>query len=168
LNICYVKCNSFKFALNIGFGFACFEPIRRVENKRAKYYFSKKFLMWDTLMSISQTSGQPSLMQALSISATGIQSATVKLNNASNNIANANTPGFVPGEAVTTTISTGGVRSSIVPGEPTPEAEEVGTSSVDLASEMVDALSARLEARANAKMMKILDDTSQSIIDIAG
>ena len=123
-------------------------------------------------MSISQASGQisiqASLMQALSISAKGIQSATVKLNNASNNIANANTPGFVPGEAVTTTISTGGVSTSIVPGEAIPDAEELGVSSVDLTAEMVDALSARLDARANAKMMKVLDETSQSIIDIAG
>lgn len=123
-------------------------------------------------MSISQASGQisiqASLMQALSISATGIQSATVKLNNASNNISNANTPGFVPGEAVTTTILTGGVSTSIVPGEAIPDAEELGVSSVDLTAEMVDALSARLDARANAKMMKVLDETSQSIIDIAG
>ncbi len=110
-------------------------------------------------MSISQTSGQPSLMQALSISARGIQNATVKLNNAANNIANANTAGFVPGKFVNNTI---------VAGEPIPDAEELGASSVDLSAEMVDALSARLEARANAKVMKVLEDTSESIIDIAG
>lgn len=122
-------------------------------------------------MSISSFGGGG--FQAFGISASGIRDATLRLNVAANNIANANTDGFVPDRVSSSAVPGGGVDSYIesgesdlpdVPatnGEPTP-------SQTDLVTEFVNVIVAKSSAQANAKMLKVQKDVSQSLIDAIG
>lgn len=117
------------------------------------------------------------LFNAFSISASGMQDASLRLNVAANNIANANTDEYIPARVNSTAIPTGGVEGHIEmpetnfePVEGTPEIppDTPALSQTDLALEFVNILVAKTAFKANAKVMEHTRDMTETLIDIAG
>jgi flagellar basal-body rod protein FlgC len=112
--------------------------------------------------------GSAGLAQSLSISASGIRDATLRLDVAANNVANVNTRGFVPSKVSSSAVPTGGVQSTVAPFVPNPAAPppEEGDSQTDLATEFVNVIAARAAFKANAKMMSVTAETSETLINM--
>lgn len=130
-------------------------------------------------MSISSTS---------SISASGMKAAATRLEASASNIANAYSSGPMPDATGATTayapvtvtqsdVKGGGVSARIVnAGDPyvstydpsSPDADTEGlvaTPNVDMASELVNALTARISYEASTKTMKVANDMQKTTLD---
>ena len=99
-------------------------------------------------MSIGNITG--SALSALSAFGTG-------LNVTANNIANMNTPGFMPTSVVMNEDANGGVRVTLSKSQ---DAE------VDIAKEMTDMMIEKLGVQANVKSLQAGDQMLKSLIDI--
>lgn len=92
-----------------------------------------------------------SLSAVMGISLSGMKAQTARLSATANNVANALMPGHDRAVTSFSTRPTGGVTASVSPsGEPTLP----GSSNVDLASEILDAIGAELSFNANASMFE--------------
>lgn len=87
----------------------------------------------------------------MGIAVSGMQAQTTRLSATANNVANALTPGYDRAVTSFSARPSGGVSASVSPsGEPTLP----GSSNVDLASEMLDAIGAELSFKANASVFE--------------
>lgn len=87
----------------------------------------------------------------MGIAVSGMQAQTTRLSAAANNVANALTPGY---DRTVTSFSTrpaGGVSASV---SPSGDTTLPGSSNVDVASEMLDAIGAELSFKANASVFE--------------
>lgn len=91
------------------------------------------------------------LSAMMSIAVSGLQAQTTRLSATANNVANALTPGYDRAVTSLSTRPTGGVSASVSPSD---EAALPGSSNVDLASEMLDAIGAELAFKANASVFE--------------
>lgn len=85
------------------------------------------------------------------IAVSGLQAQTTRLSATANNVANALTPGYDRAVTSLSTRPTGGVSASV---SSSGEAALPGSSNVDLASEMLDAIGAELSFKANASVFE--------------
>ena len=86
-----------------------------------------------------------------------MRDATVRLDVAANNVANAATEGFKPSRVATAELPGAGVQSTIVPGD---------VEGVDLASELVGMMMAQVAFAANAKIMSTTFQTERRALDL--
>jgi flagellar hook protein FlgE len=89
----------------------------------------------------------------------GIRDATVRLDVAASNIANATTEGFTPSRVVSTALPGGGVDPRVVPGN---------LAGVDLVGELVGVMMAKAAFVANAKMLSTTSRTERRALDLLG
>ncbi len=86
-----------------------------------------------------------------------MRDATVRLDVAANNVANATTEGFKPSRVESAALPGRGVHSIVVPG---------AVEGVDLAGEMVAMLMAKTAFAANAKIMSTTFQTERRALDL--
>lgn len=132
-------------------------------------------------------------MNAIGTAFSGLQASMTRLNVSANNIANSNTTGPIPGSATApatpngqqvyqalgvqqSPLQDGGVVAQVVPsGKPYIQRYDPGSSyadaqgmiaapDVDLVSEMIDQLTAKLTYDANLSVVKTIDEMQQSLI----
>lgn len=129
-----------------------------------------------------------SLSSLSSISVSGMQAAATRLEASASNIANASSSGPVPDAAGNTTayspvkvqqsdVKGGGVSSRIVnaadpyvmsPDASSPDANAdgmVAMPNVDMASELVNVMTARISYEASAKTLKVANDLQKTALD---
>jgi flagellar hook protein FlgE len=87
----------------------------------------------------------------------GLQDATMRLDVAANNVANASTDGFRPSRVTTAELPGGGVRSTVTQSD---------LEAVDLPTEIVSMLMARTMFTANARMLGSTLRTEQHALDL--
>jgi flagellar basal body rod protein FlgG len=97
-------------------------------------------------------------MSAISAAVSGMQAASLQLDVAANNVANLSTPGFQP-SAVALSSGAGGVNAQVIPGT---------TPGTDLLTEMVTLITAPILYDANARVVRLADQTTQNLIDAIG
>lgn len=127
------------------------------------------------------------IVSALTSSFSGMTAAAKRLEVAASNIANATSTGPLSGAngeggvyqplAVVQSEGPGGVRASVVPRTPativqadpgSPDADErglVAAPAVDMASELIDVLQARIGYEASAKVMSVARDMAKTTLD---
>ncbi|MBT9292854.1 flagellar basal body rod protein FlgC [Prosthecodimorpha staleyi] len=128
-------------------------------------------------------------LAAISIALSGANAAVRRLENSAANVANVSTTGTVPdGTGASTayqpmvvsqqSVPGGGVTTTLVPQRPgfalrydptSPDADPrgmVGAPDIDLATEAVTQLTARLDYRAALKVMQVADEMLQSTLDL--
>ena len=86
-----------------------------------------------------------------------MRDATVRLDVAANNVANATTEGFKPSRVASVGLPGGGVQSTVVPGD---------VEGVDLAGEMVAMLMAKTAFAANAKILSTTFQAERRTLDL--
>jgi len=86
-----------------------------------------------------------------------MRDATVRLDVAANNVANATTEGFKPSRVASAALPGGGVQSIVVPGD---------VEGVDLAGEMVAMLMAKTAFAANAKILSTTFQAERRTLDL--
>lgn len=101
-------------------------------------------------------------MNSIPAALSGIQATTSRLDNAANNIANMNTPGFVAQEPV----QSSGPAGTQVAFSPTTAPADSRTSNVDLPTQMVEFISDRYSVKANAAVIRTQDAMIGSLLDI--
>lgn len=90
----------------------------------------------------------------------GVRDATVRLDVAASNIANLQSEGFSPSRVVSTTLPGGGVESIVIRDE--------AAEGVDLVTELVGMMMARLAFSANLAALTRTLETERSVLDIVG
>lgn len=105
------------------------------------------------------------------IALSGMRDATLRLDVAASNIANANTDNFVPDRVVAVAQASGGIQSRIESASfdlPTVVSDETNDSPslTDLATEAVNTVTAKQAFAANATLLKVQDEMMQSVMDI--
>lgn len=103
------------------------------------------------------------LSAIMGIAVSGLQAQTTRLSVTANNMANALTPGYDRAVTSLSTRPTGGVSASV---SPSGEAALPGSSNVDLASEMLDAIGAELSFKANASAFETGADMWDVLLSI--
>ncbi|MBI5847786.1 MAG: hypothetical protein HZB31_07550 [Nitrospirae bacterium] len=93
------------------------------------------------------------------ISVSALSAYLTRLNVTANNVANMNTEGFKPSNAMLNTMSDGGVSATI---------RQLDVPEVDLAGEMVDLIVTEIAFKANIKAIRMEDEITGSILDIKG
>ena len=88
----------------------------------------------------------------------GLRDATLRLDVAANNVANAASDGFTPSRVVSSALPGGGVQSTVTPSD-----LEGG---VDLPTEIVSAMIARAAFSANAHVLAQSFETQRRLLDI--
>jgi flagellar hook protein FlgE len=107
------------------------------------------------------------MISALGIAASGMRDACVRLDVTANNIANVNTPGFVPSQVVSAEVPQGGVAPVATVGAPG-LADPTLASGTDLATEMVDLVVARIAFSTNARVFGAAADLYRTLFDLVG
>ena len=103
------------------------------------------------------------LSAVLSIATSGMQAQTTRLSASANNVANALTPGYDRARTSFSSEPTGGVSAEVAPSG----AETLpGSSNVDLADALVDAMGAELAFKANASVFETGADLWDVLIRI--
>lgn len=97
---------------------------------------------------------------ALGTAAAGLAAQSTRIQVSAHNIANANTPGFAP-QQVTLAEAPGGLRAIVEPG-PDP------ASGVDLATELIDQLSASRAYEANLAVLRSESERVDALLDVVG
>jgi flagellar basal body rod protein FlgG len=97
-------------------------------------------------------------MSAISAAVSGMQAASLQLDVTANNVANLSTPGFRP-SAVALSTGAGGVNAQVIPGT---------TPGTDLLTEMVTLVTAPILYDANARVIRIAEQTTASLVDAVG
>jgi flagellar hook protein FlgE len=87
----------------------------------------------------------------------GLRDATLRLDVAANNVANALTEGFRPSRVSTSELPGGGVQSAIIAGD---------LEGVELAGEMVAVMIAEAAFTANARVLSSAFRTDRRILDL--
>jgi flagellar basal-body rod protein FlgC len=102
-------------------------------------------------------------VSAMSISLSGMQAASTRLEVAATNIANSQTEGFQPLSVEQTAVPGAGVIAT-----PAVSSDAVGlqASGVDLASESVDVLMSKVSYTASLKALKMASDMEKSVVDL--
>jgi flagellar hook protein FlgE len=98
------------------------------------------------------------MIGALGSAVSGLRDAFVRLDVAAHNIANVNTPGFAPSRVVSVEAREGGVI-------PTVPADPPLVLGVDLASEMVNLIVARIAVAANADAFRTAAEVERRLVD---
>ncbi len=106
-----------------------------------------------------------------SIAQSGLQIASLRLAVSANNVANAETSGFVPSRVEAQEVPSGGVRGAVVKqNDPQFEARMdraiVGASGTDLIQESVEQSLAAASFRANLVTLKTADETLGALLDL--
>ena len=102
------------------------------------------------------------------ISASGLQDATLRMSTVAHNVANANTPDFVPDRVDSITLEAGGVRGLVVESNASMLGMADRTSQTELGGELVNLLLARHAFEANARTMQTQSESQRSIINAFG
>jgi flagellar basal body rod protein FlgC len=98
-----------------------------------------------------------------SISASGLMDAALRLNGASQNIANANTKGFAPVQVSSLAEPAGGVKSSVAS-----DSLALAFLHTDYAMEGINLLMAKHAFQANANALKAQMQSERSLLDVFG
>jgi flagellar basal-body rod protein FlgC len=104
------------------------------------------------------------MVSALNAAVSGLRDATLRLDVAANNIANANTPEFAPSRVVSEEAPGGGVASTVTPGGPPPDLPDM--SGTDLATEMVNLIVAKITFAANARVISTAAELDRAVLDV--
>lgn len=103
------------------------------------------------------------LSAVLNIATSGMLAQSTRLSATANNVANALTPGYDRARTSLASGPTGGVSAAVAPsGEPTLP----GSSNVDMANELVDAMEAQTAFEANASVFETGADMWDVLIRI--
>jgi flagellar basal-body rod protein FlgC len=105
------------------------------------------------------------------ISQSGLQVASQRLAVSANNVANVNTPGFVPSRVAVEEREGGGVSGQVVRGnDPQFEARLdrtlAGLSGTDLAQETVEQMAASAAFRANVATLRTADEALEALLRV--
>lgn len=100
------------------------------------------------------------------IAANGLMDASLRLDVTANNVANANTDGFIPWRVNSVAQAGGGVRGLVVEGNAGMFAAAQSDSQTDLATEGVNLILARRAFQANAKSLKAYSEAETSLFEI--
>lgn len=110
---------------------------------------------------IVSVSGVPSVGgQTVYPGLSGLRDATVRLDVAASNLANLQSAGFSPSRVVSGTLPGGGVESIVI--------RDDATEGVDLVTELVSMMMARLAFSANLAALTQTFETQRSVLDIVG
>ena len=101
-------------------------------------------------------------MNSISTALSGIQAASARLDNAANNIANLNTPGFSAREPVQSS-SGAGVDVSFSSTSPSLNTQ---TSNVDVPAQVVEVLTDKHSVEAASAVIRTQDSLTKSLLDI--
>ena len=102
---------------------------------------------------------------ASEISFSGIRAHLARLDTTAHNMANASTEGFAPYRAQLQEGADGrGVEVSAVT-QPTPAASPEATSSVDLATELVNMIAAQRGVESNVRMIEADDEVHEALLN---
>jgi flagellar basal-body rod protein FlgC len=101
-------------------------------------------------------------VSAMSISLSGMQAASTRLEVAATNIANSQTEGFQPLSVEQTAVPGAGVIATPV----SSDAVGLQASGVDLASESVDVLLSKVSYTASLKALKMASDMEKAVVDL--
>jgi flagellar basal-body rod protein FlgC len=103
-------------------------------------------------------------MSSLSIAASGLQDASLRLEVAANNIANVNTHGFRPAAVASAERPEGGVSAVVAPVALDPIVDQPpGT---DLVAELLSLVIARLAFAANARIVDTASETHGDTVSL--
>jgi flagellar hook protein FlgE len=105
------------------------------------------------------------MVSAMSAPLSGLYDATVRLDVAANNIANADTPGFQPAVVSSVEAPGGGVTSSVTMAGPPPPEDSTALSGTDLAGELLNLTLVRLAFMANARAVGMASDMPSTVLD---
>jgi flagellar basal-body rod protein FlgC len=106
------------------------------------------------------------MVSALGTSASALRDATVRLEVAAHNIANANTPGFQPSRVDSVELTGGGVAPVVTTPPPEPDsAELVRRSGTDLAEESIRLVIALIILTSNARAIETAETADKTILD---
>lgn len=105
-------------------------------------------------------------MDAIGIAQSGLKAASERLHVSAVNIANANTPGYTPGQAVQTSVAAGGVKTALhQPAAlfPAPDGQE--DLGMDLISQLAEHMQALTAFKANMAMIQSAEEMMVSVLD---
>jgi flagellar basal body rod protein FlgG len=102
------------------------------------------------------------------ISASGLMDASLRLDVSADNVANANTNGFVPDRVDSVAQAGGGVRSLVVLGNAGMLPDKTRPSQTDYATEAVNMTLARRAYEANARVIADRHEADKSLMDMIG
>ncbi len=106
-------------------------------------------------------------MDVFSTALSGLRAADVRLANSANNITNAATPDYKPTDAVQRSLNDGGVIVDIRNREPASvETADGKLPNVSLEQEVVNAITAENDFRANLLLLKKQKELDKSLLDI--
>jgi flagellar basal body rod protein FlgC len=94
-------------------------------------------------------------MSAIDISVSGLIAQGNRVSSIARNIANTNTPNYVPTDTVSISQDNGGVSTA-----------DVSDPNSSLADQIIDLNSAKNNYAADAKVIKVQDDMDKSLLDI--
>lgn len=101
-------------------------------------------------------------MNSIGASLSSIQAASARLDNAANNIANLNTPGFIAQQPAQSS-SEAGVSVAF---SPTTASANPQTSNVDLPAQIVELITDKFSVASAAAVIQTQDSLTQSALDI--
>jgi flagellar basal body rod protein FlgG len=102
------------------------------------------------------------------ISASGLMDASLRLDVSADNVANANTNGFIPDRVDSLAQAGGGVRGLVVLGNAGMISDKSQPSQTDYATEAVNMTLARRAYEANARMITDRHEADKSLMDMIG
>ncbi len=105
------------------------------------------------------------MISSINTALSGMQTWQLRQDISANDIANINTPGYSQKIPVQTTNSMGNPQISAISSEPNESNE---TSNTDLATEMVEQKMSVTGYGADAKIIKVQDDMTKSLLNIIG
>lgn len=105
-------------------------------------------------------------MDAIGIAQSGLTAASERLHISAVNIANANTPGYTPGQAVHTSVASGGVKTALhQPDDIFPVPAGMGEPGMDLMSQLAEHVQALNAFKANLAMIESAEEMMVSVLD---
>jgi flagellar basal-body rod protein FlgC len=108
------------------------------------------------------------MVSAVNAAASGLHAASVRVDVAAHNIANASTPGFEPAQVTSAEAPGGGAVPVVIPGEPVLPADPPAPSGTDLVTEMASLLMARIAVTANARALAAAAALYRELTDSRG
>lgn len=105
------------------------------------------------------------MLPPIQIPISGLQAAEKRLAASANNIANANTPDYVPQEVVQKSLAEGGVVAE-VKDESQSDGSADGGGGVSLEEEVVNVAIASYDFKANLKVIERINEMSKKLLDI--